>query len=66
MDIPLLKPVIKGEKSLEECIYERISVRNFEDKVIEPEKISQILWAAQGKKGDKRTEERERDAERLL
>ena len=55
MDIPLLKPGIKGEKSLEECIYERISVRNFKDNVIEPEKISQILWAAQGKKGDKRT-----------
>lgn len=55
MSISLPKPEFKGEKSLEECIYERESVRNFKDKVIELEKVSQILWASQGKKGDKRT-----------
>lgn len=55
MSIQLPKPELKGEKSLEECIYERESVRNYKDKTIELEKISQILWAAQGKKGEKRT-----------
>jgi len=55
MDIQLPKPILKGSKSLEECIYERESVRSYKDKVIEIEKISQILWATQGKKGDKRT-----------
>ncbi|MFX1259675.1 MAG: SagB/ThcOx family dehydrogenase, partial [Promethearchaeota archaeon] len=33
----------------------RESIRNFSDKEIEIEKISQLLWAAQGKKGYKRT-----------
>jgi len=55
LSISLPKPEFKGEKSLEECIYERESVRNFKDKVIELEKVSQILWASQWKKGDKRT-----------
>lgn len=55
MSISLPKPEIKGEKSLEECIYERESIRHFENKAIDIEKISQILWATQGKKGEKRT-----------
>ncbi len=55
MDIKLPKPILKGNKSLEECIYERESVRKYQDRVIEIEKVSQILWAAQGKKGQKRT-----------
>ncbi|UCC20106.1 MAG: SagB/ThcOx family dehydrogenase [Promethearchaeota archaeon] len=55
MDIVLPKPKLKGEKSLEECIYERESVRNYKEKVIEIDKISQLLWATQGKKGVKRT-----------
>lgn len=55
MDIQLSKPILNGSKSLEECIYERESVRSFKDKKIEIDKISQILWAAQGKKGHKRT-----------
>jgi len=55
MELKLPKPLLKGNKSLEECIYERESVRKYKDKVIEIEKISQILWAAQGKKGQKRT-----------
>jgi len=55
MDIQLLKPILKGNKSLEECIYDRESVRSYMDKNIEIEKISQILWATQGKKGEKRT-----------
>ncbi|MCK4285304.1 MAG: SagB/ThcOx family dehydrogenase [Candidatus Lokiarchaeota archaeon] len=55
MEIKLPKPILEGNKSLEECIYERESVRKYQDKAIEIEKISQILWAAQGKKGQKRT-----------
>jgi len=55
VEIKLPNPRLIGEKSLEECIYERESVRSYKDKKIEIDKISQILWAAQGKKGDKRT-----------
>ncbi|MCK4371028.1 MAG: SagB/ThcOx family dehydrogenase [Candidatus Lokiarchaeota archaeon] len=55
MELKLPNPNLKGEKNLEECIYERESVRSYKDKEIEFEKISQILWAAQGKKGQKRT-----------
>lgn len=55
MELKLPNPILKGEKNLEECIYERESVRSYKDKEIEIEKISQILWAAQGKKGQKRT-----------
>ena len=54
MDLQLPKPILKGTKSLEECIYERESVRSYGKKAIEVEKISQILWATQGKKGNKR------------
>jgi SagB-type dehydrogenase family enzyme len=55
MEIRLPDPILKGEKSIEECIQERESVRNYREKEIEIEKISQILWATQGKKGEKRT-----------
>ena len=55
MSILLPKPELEGGKSVEECIFERESVRKFKEKAIEIEKISQILWAAQGKKGGKRT-----------
>jgi SagB-type dehydrogenase family enzyme len=55
MELELPNPLLEGRKSLEECIYERESVRKYRDKEIEIEKISQILWAAQGKKGQKRT-----------
>ncbi|MFX1588588.1 MAG: SagB/ThcOx family dehydrogenase [Promethearchaeota archaeon] len=55
MEITLPNPLTKGNKSLEECIYERESIRSFQKSEIEIEKISQILWATQGKKGNKRT-----------
>ena len=55
MSILLPKPELKGGKSIEECIFERESVRSFKDKSIEIEKTSQILWSAQGKRGYKRT-----------
>ncbi|MFW9937922.1 MAG: SagB/ThcOx family dehydrogenase [Candidatus Thorarchaeota archaeon] len=55
MEIKLPNPIKKGVKSIEECIYERESIRSFQEREIEINKISQILWATQGKKGDKRT-----------
>jgi SagB-type dehydrogenase family enzyme len=55
LDIKLPAPQLKGSKSLEECIFKRESVREFKDKEIELEKISQILWSGQGKKGYKKT-----------
>jgi len=55
LEIKLTEPKLKGIRSLEECIFERQSVRSFKDKDIEIEKISQILWAGQGKKGGKKT-----------
>jgi len=55
LSILLPKPKLKGEKSIEECIYNRESVRSYKDSIIEIEKISQILWSAQGKRGYKRT-----------
>jgi len=55
LDIKLPDPKLKGDKSLEECIFERESVREFKDTEIEIEKISQILWAGQGEKGYKKT-----------
>ena len=55
MEIQLPKPIFDGNKSIEACIYERESVRRYKDESIELEKISQILWATQGKKGKKRT-----------
>lgn len=55
MDIKLSEPIIKGTKSIEECIILRESVRDFKDKSVEVEKISQLLWAGQGRKGNKKT-----------
>ncbi len=55
MSIQLPEPVIKGKNSLEECILKRESVRKFWDKEIDQEKLSQLFWAAQGKKDHKRT-----------
>jgi SagB-type dehydrogenase family enzyme len=55
LSILLPEPVTKGEKSLEECIIERESFRKFWDKEITKAELSQLFWAAQGKKGNKRT-----------
>ncbi len=49
MEIKLSKAKYKGSISLEECIFKRISNRNFKDEEIDIEKISQLLWAGQGK-----------------
>ena len=55
MSIQLPEPEIKGNISLEECINKRESIRKFWDKKISKEQLSQLFWAAQGKKGSKRT-----------
>jgi SagB-type dehydrogenase family enzyme len=55
LNIELPNPRFKGEMSLEESIYSRKSVRSFSDKEIVMEKISQLLWVAQGKNCYKRT-----------
>jgi len=57
-EIMLPDPRLKGDYSLEEVLVKRRSIRNFSDKEIEIEKISQLLWAAQGiteKSSGKRT-----------
>ncbi|MFX1337832.1 MAG: SagB/ThcOx family dehydrogenase [Promethearchaeota archaeon] len=55
MDIQLLEPKFEGDMSLEETIFKRKSIRIFSDKEIEIEKISQLLWVAQGSNISKRT-----------
>ncbi|MGV9171705.1 MAG: SagB/ThcOx family dehydrogenase [Promethearchaeia archaeon] len=46
---PLSEPNRKGENSFEYCVAHRSSRRSFSEKSIEEEKISQLLWAGQGK-----------------
>jgi len=46
--ISLPEPKIKGEMSLEEAIKDRRSIRSFDEKDLNLEQISQLLWAAQG------------------
>jgi SagB-type dehydrogenase family enzyme len=44
----LPEPVLKGTLSLEEAIAARRSRRQFEQRILDPQQISQLLWAAQG------------------
>lgn len=44
----LTEPVTKGRVSLEETLKRRESIRQFTDKPLTREEISQLLWAAQG------------------
>ncbi|MBI5574240.1 MAG: SagB/ThcOx family dehydrogenase [Elusimicrobia bacterium] len=46
--LELPQPKTKGTVSLEEAIIKRRSVRNFQNKTLAIEQISQILWSAQG------------------
>ena len=50
--IKLPGPATKGSFALEEAIYQRRSERNFLNKKLTLEQISQILWAAQGITGE--------------
>lgn len=51
--IQLPQPMTKGKISLEEAISKRRSQRNFVNKDLTLEQISQLLWAAQGITGEK-------------
>ncbi len=46
--ISLPEPDRSGQKTLEETLAARRSVRNFSGKTLNLEQISQLLWAAQG------------------
>lgn len=46
--IKLPEPKIKGSVSLEEAIVQRRSIREFVERDIKLEEVSQLLWAAQG------------------
>ncbi|MBU0952157.1 MAG: SagB/ThcOx family dehydrogenase [Elusimicrobia bacterium] len=46
--LQLPAPVLKGTLSVEECIAKRRSIRQYQEKELTIEQISQILWAAQG------------------
>jgi SagB-type dehydrogenase family enzyme len=44
----LPEPVLRGDMSVEEALYNRRSRRNFEDRALTIEQLSQILWATYG------------------
>ncbi len=46
--IDLPEPSYEGDKSLEECIKERRSVRSYADEPLTLQEVSQLLWAAYG------------------
>jgi SagB-type dehydrogenase family enzyme len=52
--IVLPEPRYESEISVEESILKRRSVRNYLDKSLELEEVSQLLWAAQGITDEKR------------
>ena len=47
--ISLKEPRYSGDVSLEKAIYERTSIRSFEDRPLRFDQLSQLLWAASGK-----------------
>ncbi len=46
--IPLPKPSLDGKLSVEKAIKERRTVRDFKDRLLSLNHLSQLLWAAQG------------------
>jgi SagB-type dehydrogenase family enzyme len=46
--IPLPKPRLKGDTSIEEALLKRRSVRDYKTDAITLEQLSQLLWAGQG------------------
>lgn len=50
--ITLTEPLFKGKLSTEEALQRRRSVRDYQDKPLTLQEISQLLWAAQGITGE--------------
>jgi len=48
ISISLPKPNLRGKMSVEEAIAKRQSIRNFAQKPLSLEQLSQLLWSAQG------------------
>jgi len=48
MAIPLPKPSLDGRTSVEKAIQQRRTLRDFEDRALPLNDLSQLLWAAQG------------------
>ncbi len=46
--VPLPKPLLKGNMSVEEAIYKRRSMRDYKQEPLSLKELSQLLWAAQG------------------
>jgi len=51
-EMPLAKPALEGEVSLEGALARRRSVRDLTDRPLEVRQVAQLLWAAQGITGD--------------
>jgi len=47
-DVVLPRPRIKSNVSVEEAMFKRRSIREYQDKAVTLEQVAQILWAAQG------------------
>lgn len=47
-DVILPQPRIKSNISVEEAMFKRRSIREYQDKAVTLEQVAQILWAAQG------------------
>ncbi len=52
-EITLPKPSYVGDKSVEEAIKSRRTIRSFGSKALNPTQLSQILWAADGVTSDR-------------
>jgi len=51
-NVKLPAPKLDGEKSLEQCLLERRSIREYADLPLTLEEVSQLLWAGQGVTSD--------------
>lgn len=52
--VKLPEPKYDGSVSVERALLERRSIRSYKDEPLQPDEVSQLLWAAQGITGQKR------------